>query len=115
MEFHSKEELKEYVHSIHNFIRNSGAGYGMTALKMFNLIYSLKLLKGKCKEIGLDEECDWDNIKKKMDETTTDSFIYGPINILQYHLKNSAINPLDDFIVNSYDEMDELYNKKNIK
>ena len=117
MEFHSKEELKEYVHSIHNFIRNSGAGYGMTALKMFNLIYSLKLLKGKCKEIGLDEECDWDNIKKAKDGAISNSFIYDPIDILRYHSikKNTGKNPHDDFIVDSYDEMDELFNKKNIK
>ena len=122
MEFHSKEELKEYVHSIHNFIRNSGAGYGMTALKMFNLIYSLKLLKGKCKEIGLDEECDWDNIKKEMDENkkkgiNSDSFIYDPINILRGYSvkKNGGKNPLDSVIEKLYNKVDDLLNKENIK
>ena len=122
MEFHSKEELKEYVHSIHNFIRNSGAGYGMTALKMFNLIYSLKLLKGKCKEIGLDEQCDWDNIKKEMDENkkkriNSDSFIYDPINILRYYSlkKGAGKNPLDSVIEKLYNKVDDLLNKENIK
>ena len=117
MEFHSKEELKEYVHSIHNFIRNSGAGYGMTALKMFNLIYSLKLLKGKCKEIGLDEQCEWDNIKKEMKKTKKNTFIYDAIDILRGYSvkKNGGKNPLDSVIENLYNDIDELLNKKKIK
>ena len=49
------EQLKDYIHSIHDFIRNSGAGYGMSALKIFNVFYSLRLIKGKCKRFGLDE------------------------------------------------------------
>ncbi len=45
----NKEALKDKIHEIHNFIRNSGAGYGMNALKLFNIIYGLK----KIEENGL--------------------------------------------------------------
>jgi type I restriction-modification system DNA methylase subunit len=37
----NKSGLKEKIHEIHNYIRNSGAGYGMNALKIFNLLYGL--------------------------------------------------------------------------
>ena len=35
--FTTREQLKEYIHSIHDFIRNSGVAYGMGALKIFNV------------------------------------------------------------------------------
>ena len=35
----NKEALKEKIHEIHNFLRNNGAGYGMNALKVFNIFY----------------------------------------------------------------------------
>ena len=41
----NKEALKEKIHEIHNFLRNNGAGYGMNALKVFNVIYGLKKLE----------------------------------------------------------------------
>ena len=41
----NKNGLKEKIHEIHNFIRNSGAGYGMTALKLFNLLYGLQRIE----------------------------------------------------------------------
>lgn len=45
----NKEALKDKIHEIHNYLRNNGAGYGMNALKVFNLIYGLK----KIEECGL--------------------------------------------------------------
>ena len=41
----NKEALKYKIHEIHNYLRNHGAGYGMNALKVFNLIYGLKKLE----------------------------------------------------------------------
>ena len=38
----NKEALKDKIHEIHNYLRNNGAGYGMNALKVFNLLYGLK-------------------------------------------------------------------------
>ena len=37
----NKEALKDKIHEIHNMLRNSGAGYGMNALKMFNYVYGI--------------------------------------------------------------------------
>ena len=34
----NKDALKDKIHEIHNFLRNNGAGYGMNALKVFNII-----------------------------------------------------------------------------
>ena len=34
----NKEALKDKIHEIHNYLRNNGAGYGMNALKVFNLL-----------------------------------------------------------------------------
>jgi hypothetical protein len=48
----TREQLKEHIHSIYDYIRNTGTGYGMTALKIFNIFYSLKLLENKSKELG---------------------------------------------------------------
>lgn len=45
----NKEALKDKIHEIHNYLRNNGAGYGMNALKVFNIIYGLK----KIEETGL--------------------------------------------------------------
>lgn len=41
----NREALKNKIHEIHNFIRNNGAGYGMAALKVFNLLYGLKKIE----------------------------------------------------------------------
>ena len=41
MSITNKDSLRDYIHSIHDFLRNNGAGYGMTALKIFNIFYGL--------------------------------------------------------------------------
>jgi type I restriction enzyme S subunit len=41
----NREALKDKIHEIHNFLRNNGAGYGMNALKVFNIIYGLKKIE----------------------------------------------------------------------
>ena len=41
----NREALKDKIHEIHNFLRNSGAGYGMNALKVFNFLYGLKKIE----------------------------------------------------------------------
>ena len=49
----TKEQLKTHIHKIHNLIRNSGAGYGMDALKLFNFFYGLKILEQYWEQFGL--------------------------------------------------------------
>jgi restriction endonuclease S subunit len=53
----NKEALKDKIHEIHNYLRNNGAGYGMNALKVFNILYGLK----KIEENGLFDKV---NLKK---------------------------------------------------
>jgi len=53
----NKEALKDKIHEIHNYLRNNGAGYGMNALKVFNILYGLK----KIEETGLFDKV---NLKK---------------------------------------------------
>jgi restriction endonuclease S subunit len=58
----NKEALKDKIHEIHNFLRNNGAGYGMNALKVFNILYGLKKIeeKGLIDVVGLKRpECEF--------------------------------------------------------
>jgi type I restriction-modification system DNA methylase subunit len=66
----NKEAMYDMIHSIHNFIRNNGGGYGMTALKCFSLLYGLcKIeLNGHFKKTGLSDNCKFSYIKQKFDE-----------------------------------------------
>ena len=41
----NREALRDKIHEIHNFLRNSGAGYGMNALKVFIFFYGLKKIE----------------------------------------------------------------------
>jgi type I restriction-modification system DNA methylase subunit len=41
----NKEALRDKIHEIHNYLRNNGAGYGMNALKVFNILYGLKKIE----------------------------------------------------------------------
>ena len=118
MYFHTREQLKEYVHSIHDYIRNSGAGYGMSALKLFNVMYSLKILEGKSKELGLSGTYDWKELKKyftkcKNKEEEFNKYIYSAINELREVVINDNVgdNPLNAFMRDLYDEIDEINDK----
>jgi type I restriction-modification system DNA methylase subunit len=41
----NKDALRDKIHEIHNYLRNNGAGYGMNALKVFNILYGLKKIE----------------------------------------------------------------------
>ena len=61
----NKDALKDKIHEIHNFLRNNGAGYGMNALKVFNVIYGLKKIeeKGLIDVVGLKRpECEFSHL-----------------------------------------------------
>ena len=51
----NKDALKSKIHEIHNYLRNHGAGYGMNALKVFNILYGLKKIEenGLIDKVGL--------------------------------------------------------------
>jgi type I restriction enzyme S subunit len=45
--FVNNNDLKDYIHGLHNFMRNNGLGYGMKALEVFSFFYGLKLTEKK--------------------------------------------------------------------
>jgi type I restriction-modification system DNA methylase subunit len=53
MSIFTKEQLKTHIHKIHNLIRNSGAGYGLDAFKIFNFFYGMKVLEPYWKQFKL--------------------------------------------------------------
>tara|TARA_Y100000389_G_scaffold141467_1_gene139352 strand:+ start:389 stop:3241 length:2853 start_codon:yes stop_codon:yes gene_type:complete len=81
----NKEALKDKIHEIHNFLRNNGAGYGMNALKVFNIIYGLKKLQenGLFHKVNLKKpDCEFSYLLKlanlNKDEELAD-LIFGPV------------------------------------
>jgi type I restriction-modification system DNA methylase subunit len=84
----NKEALKDKIHSIHNYLRNNGAGYGMNALKVFNIIYGLK----KIEEHGLN------SIFKSDDDPNSE--IYKFSDLLEI-AKKADEEKLEDIIINT--------------
>jgi len=77
----NKEALKNKIHDIHNYLRNNGAGYGMNALKVFNLLYGLKKIEEKklFDKVKLSEDCRFSNLLKLANENKGEEladFIY---------------------------------------
>ena len=109
MSINTKEQLRDYIHSIHDYIRNSGAGYGMNALKIFNVFYTLKLLENKMIDIGFNENFDWCYIKKDINEINFEikvhEWIYHTINELRSIClnDNTKMHPLTKDIKNILD------------
>ena len=61
----NKETLKDKIHEIHNFLRNNGVGYGMNALKVFNVFYGLKKIEeNNLLNINLTENIKFSNLLK---------------------------------------------------
>jgi type I restriction-modification system DNA methylase subunit len=63
----NKEALKDKIHEIHNYLRNHGAGYGMNALKVFNIIYGLKKIEenGLFDKVSLKKpDCEFSHLLK---------------------------------------------------
>jgi type I restriction enzyme S subunit len=73
----NKEALRDKIHDIHNYMRNNGIGYGMNALKTFNILYGLKKIDEKklFDKTKLDEKCKFSNLlelaNKSKDEKLT--------------------------------------------
>lgn len=83
----NKEALKDKIHEIHNYLRNNGAGYGMNALKVFNIIYGLKKIEenGLLDKVSLKKpDCEFSHLlnlaNENKDEQLAD-LIFG--NVLQ--------------------------------
>ena len=83
----NKEALKDKIHEIHNFLRNNGAGYGMNALKVFNILYGLKKIEenGLLDKVNLKKpDCEFSYLLKMANENKDEELaelIFG--NVLQ--------------------------------
>ena len=49
----NRQGLRDKIHEIHNYMRNNGVGYGLNALKVFNLFYGLMKIGDKLKREDL--------------------------------------------------------------
>jgi len=87
----NKEGLKDKIHEIHNYLRNNGAGYGMNALKVFNLLYGLKKIEEKqlLDKVNLKRpDCDFSYLLKLANENKDEEvagLILGSVLISIYH------------------------------
>ena len=112
-EITNSEALRDKIHELHNFMRNNGIGYGMTALKVFNLLYGLKKLDelDLYEKIGLtNEKCKWSyllNLAKTNSKgiiTTIDKEILVEISI------NKNLNSLIGYEIPK-DLKDDVFNR----
>jgi len=104
-QFITRDDLRDYIHSIHNFIRNNGAGYGQTGVKIFSVFYGLKLIQPYLDTFGFSKEqkeiLDFnilvEKAKKAKKEKNNNSGLTGYIDnyILDilYKLKTDSDNP----------------------
>ena len=81
----NKEALKDKIHEIHNYLRNNGAGYGMNALKVFNILYGLKKIEehGLLDKVSLKKpDCEFSYILSLANESKDEELaelIFGPV------------------------------------
>lgn len=80
----NKEALRDKIHEIHNYLRNNGVGYGMNALKVFNIIYGLKKIEDNnlLEKVNLDPICKFSHLLKLAKENEDEQLtwdIFGPV------------------------------------
>ena len=93
MQISTKEQLKDHIHGIHDYLRNSGAGYGMTAMRIFSFFYGLKIIEKKIKHSDLDSElCRFTNLIKIINYETYETDIYP----VKYVIREKIKEILDD-------------------
>ena len=78
MNITTEEELQDYFHSVHSFIRNKCGLYGKAALQFFNFFFVLKVIephiisdKIKFQKCNRDDpdyiDCSYTNLNKFID------------------------------------------------
>jgi len=72
----NSDSLREHIHSIHNYLRNHGGGYGLNALKIFNIFYGIKKLEdyNLNEQIGLNEEYSFSTLLTKSKTMNDEDF-----------------------------------------
>jgi restriction endonuclease S subunit len=90
----NKEALRNKIHEIHNYLRNSGAGYGMTSLKIFNILYGLKKIEDT-NSFELQDDCKFSHLLTLAEENKEEylsEYIYK--NVLDYIHDNEKLDKL---------------------
>lgn len=90
----TREQLKDHIHSIHNYIRNNGAGYGMEAMKIFNVFYGLKLIDPIIDKVGWDKNYSFENLMKLINKNKDEELVSVIREILIKLHKNEILLPI---------------------
>lgn len=103
MSITNKESLRDYIHGIHDYLRNSGAGYGMTALKMFNVLYGLMVIE---KNEELFQKLFQLNEEEKIKGLTIDNFRFSNLVKMANEYNNDRLVEFikKDILQKIYDE-----------
>jgi type I restriction enzyme S subunit len=130
----NKEALKNKIHDIHNYLRNNGAGYGMNALKVFNLLYGLKKIEEKnvVDKVKLSEDCRFSNLLKLANESKGEAlaeFVYfnvldglssieeeNPVlyYILFYEIPKNMKATIFEYLIKEIDNITKIEEKCNV-
>jgi type I restriction enzyme S subunit len=86
----SSDALRDKIHSIHDFLRNNGIGYGMNALKIFSLLYGLRKIEHTISfnKIELDENCKFSELVKLAKLDNEDCFVLFKKDYMRYIIKS---------------------------
>jgi type I restriction-modification system DNA methylase subunit len=89
----NREALRDHIHDIHNYIRNSGIGYGMTALAVFNVLFGLSKIEesnlfDKCE---LTENCRFSNLVRLAKNRENEKLTENILGIILDELNGSKI------------------------
>lgn len=126
----NKDALRDKIHQIHNYLRNHGAGYGMNALKVFNILYGLmKIENSKLLDtVNLKRpECEFSHLLKlsngKHDEelaemiftTILDSISQSNIrSLLFYELPSNITGSTFAYLINEINKITLIEKKCNV-
>ena len=130
----NKEALKDKIHELHNYLRNNGAGYGMNALKVFNILYGLK----KIEEKNLFEKANlkvpdakfsvllnlantanntitYDNLSKYIDEDVLDAIQRSNIReLLMYEIPKNMKGNVFAHLIKEIDNITKIEKQSNV-
>lgn len=125
----NKDALRDKIHEIHNFLRNNGAGYGMNALKVFNILYGLKKieesnlfdklkLKPECRFsylLKLAEEYKSEELAEAIYKHVLDSLYENKLNeLLFYEIPRNIKSTAFTYLVKEINKISQIENKCNV-
>ena len=112
MSITNREDLKEKIHDIHNYMRNNGIGYGLNSLKTFNVLYGLKKIQdyNLFEKVGLTKkECNFDYLLNLANDNSNKTIETLKEIVLQELYDNEILKDLLFYEI-PYEVKDEVYN-----